>query len=323
MLDRYLEACAVRGLARGTINARRCALQHFVQWLGDREIGGLTRDDIRAYQNELAAYRYKRSKAELAPWKPLSRGQQMQRLWLVVDFLEWLARRRYIFANPAGGISPKMPPRPLPKRIPTESEMTRLLATPNARTSIGRRDRAILELMYSTGLRVEEVSKLDVADLDLAGGSLIVRCGKGGKGRVVPLGKSACEALLDYLQHARPGFARTPGVTALFLASDQNGHTGNRLTTSAIRYNLHRIAKKAGIERTINPHAIRHACATHMLRAGCDLPHIQRLLGHARIDTTEIYTQVEVSDLAGVLARTHPRCCGSAATKEKAAKQSR
>lgn len=319
MLDRYLEACAARGLARSTLHNRRIYLLHFLQWVGEREIGSLTPDDIRAYSNELAAYRYKRSKAEDAPWKALSRRTQAQRLWIVVELLEWLASRRYIFANPASGISPKMPPRPLPKWIPTESEMSRILAAPNPLTSIGRRDRAILELMYSTGLRVEEVSKLDVQDLDLASGTLTVQCGKGGKGRVVPLGKAACDALLDYLQHVRPGFAQTPGVTALFLASDQHGFTGNRLTKCAIRDRLHRIARNAGIERTVNPHAIRHACATHMLRAGCDLRHIQRLLGHARIDTTEIYTQVEVSDLADVLARTHPRG-RNAAAKEKSNK---
>jgi len=306
LLDRYLEACRARGFAPATLLMRRGYLRHFFEWLGERDLGGLTPDDIRAYAVELAAYRYKRSKAESAPWKPLTRRTQAQRLWIVADLLEWLARRRFIFANPASGISPKMPPRPLPKRIPSESEMTCILAAPNPRTSIGRRDRAILELMYSTGLRVEEVTRLDVQDLDLASGSVTVRCGKGGKGRVVPLGEAAVAALLDYLQHSRPGFAQTPGSTALFLASDQHGFTGHRLTTDAIRFNLHRIARKAGIGRPITPHQIRHACATHMLRAGCDLRHIQQLLGHARIDTTEIYTQVEVSDLAGVLARTHP-----------------
>ncbi len=307
LVDRYLEACVARGLASGTLAHRRFYLRHFLQWLGERDIGALTRDDIRAYQNELAAYRYKRSKAEDAPWKPLERRTQAQRLWLVCDLLEWLARRRFIFANPASVITTKTPPRPLPKRIPTESEITRILATPNPLTSIGKRDRAILELMYSTGLRVEEVSKLDVQDLDLASGTVAVQCGKGGKGRVVPLGEAACSALLDYLQNARPGFTRTPGCAALFLAADQTGSAGNRLTKCAIRDRLHRIARNAGIERTVNPHAIRHACATHMLRAGCDLRYIQQLLGHSRIDTTEIYTHVEVSDLAEVLARTHPR----------------
>ncbi|MEW6689064.1 MAG: tyrosine-type recombinase/integrase [Pseudomonadota bacterium] len=316
VVDGYMEACATRGLARGTLYHRRTYLQHFLQWVGERDIGDLTSEDIRAYAVELAAYRYKRSKAESAMWKPLERRTQAQRLWLVTDLLEYMARRRFIFANPASGISPKMPPRPLPKRIPTESEMTRILATPNTLTSIGRRDRAILELMYSTGLRVEEVTKLDVQDLDLSTGTVTVRCGKGGKGRVVPIGEAAVSALLDYLQHTRPGFAQAPGCAALFLASDQHGFTGHRHTTESIRDRLHKIARKAAIDRTITPHQIRHACATHMLRAGCDLRHIQQLLGHARIDTTEIYTQVEVSDLSDVLDRTHPRARTAAAKEE-------
>ena len=307
LLDRYIEACAARGLAPQTLIQQRCYVRHFLRWVGQRDLGALTPEDMRAYANELAAYRYRWSKAEDASWMPLARHTQAQRLWIVIDFFEWLVSRRLILANPASGLYLRTPPHSLPKHVPTESEMTRILAIPNPRTSIGRRDRAILELMYSTGLRLAEVAALDVSDLDLTSGTLTVRRGKGGKSRLVPLGETAVAALLDYLQHSRPGFAQKPGTIALFLACDQNDHAGSRLTTHGIRYMLRRIARKAGIDRRINPHQFRHACATHMLRAGADLRHIQQLLGHARIDTTEIYTQVEVSDLSDVLARTHPR----------------
>lgn len=307
LLDRYVEACGAHGLAARTLLHRHYYVRHFLRWVGDRDLGSLTPEDMRAYAIEIAAYRYRRSKAEDAPWRALARHTQVERLWIIINFFEWLVSRRLIFANPASGLSPKMPPRTLPKHIPTESEMLRLLAAPNPRTAIGRRDRAILELMYSTGLRNEEVTRLDVQDLDLAAGTVNVRRGKGGKARVVPLGEKASAALLDYLQHSRPGFAQSPGSVALFVASDQNTYAGHRLTTYAIRCILHRTARKAEIHRGVTPHQLRHACATHMLRAGAALPYIQQLLGHARIDTTEIYTQVEVSDLEDVLQRSHPR----------------
>ncbi|MEW6367315.1 MAG: tyrosine-type recombinase/integrase [Acidobacteriota bacterium] len=162
--------------------------------------------------------------------------------------------------------------------------------------------------MCSAGLRLGEVAALDVQDLDLSSGTLHVRRSKNGRGRDVPLGETAVTRLLDYLQHSRPGFVQSPGCAALFLSGDQSCFAGNRLTTHGMRYIMHRIARKAGLDRHINPHQVRHACATHMLRAGCDLRHIQQLLGHAHIDTTEIYTQVDVNDLADVLARSHPRC---------------
>jgi len=308
LLDRYIDACKARGLALQTLTGRYFHVRHFLRWVGGRDLRALTPEDMRAYSIELAAIRYTRSKAEDAPRRPLAPHTQATRLWAVIDLLEWLVEHRLLLANPASGLCPKTPPRPLPKRIPTESEMTRILSVPNVRTSIGRRDRAILELMYSTALRLGEVAALDVQDLDLTSGTLHVRRSKNGKGRVVPLGEAAVAALLDYLQHSRPGFMQNPGSTALFVANDQYSFPGNRLSTHGIRYMMHRIARKAGLDRRINPHAIRHACATHMLRGGADLRHIQQLLGHSRIDTTEIYTHVDVSDLADVLARSHPRC---------------
>ena len=158
--------------------------------------------------------------------------------------------------------------------------------------------------MYSTAMRIAEAAALDTADLDQTAGTLLIRRGKGGKERVVPMGNTATSVLLDYLQHARLRFVSSkPGVTALFLAAT----TGNRLSKASIREIVREAARKAGIDRRINPHAIRHACATHMLRAGADLRHIQQLLGHSRIDTTEIYTHVDATDLAKVHARTHPR----------------
>ena len=305
LLDRYVKACEAKGLAAETIRYRRDYVRHFIEWRRGRDLRLITSDEMIEYAHELALYRYRQSKAEAAPWKPLASRTREQRLWIIGEFLQWLVEHHVILANPFGGIRSKPLPKRLPARIPTESEIERILAAASGtRSDVERRNRAIIELMYSTAMRIAEAASLDTTDLDLTAGTLLIRHGKGGKSRVVPMGNTATSALLDYLQHARPRFVSSkPGVTALFLAAT----TGNRLSKMSIRLIVREAARKAGIDRRINPHAIRHACATHMLRAGASLRHIQQLLGHSRIDTTEIYTHVDTSDLANVLARTHPR----------------
>ena len=306
LLDRYVKACEVKGLAAGTIRYRRDYVRHFIEWRRGSDLRSLTSDEMTAYAQELAVYRYRQSKAEAAPSKPLAQRTQEQRLRIIGDFLRWLVEHHVILANPFGWIRAKPLPKRLPAQIPTESEIERILAAASSgtRSDVERRNRAIIELMYSTAMRIAEAAALDTADLDQTAGTLLIRRGKGGKERVVPMGNTATSVLLDYLQHARLRFVSSkPGVTALFLAAT----TGNRLSKASIREIVREAARKAGIDRRINPHAIRHACATHMLRAGADLRHIQQLLGHSRIDTTEIYTHVDATDLANVHARTHPR----------------
>ena len=201
---------------------------------------------------------------------------QGQRLRIIGDFLRWLVEHHVILANPFGWIRAKPLPKRLPAQIPTESEIERILAAASSgtRSDVERRNRAIIELMYSTAMRIAEAAALDTADLDQTAGTLLIRRGKGGKERVVPMGNTATSVLLDYLQHARLRFVSSkPGVTALFLAAT----TGNRLSKASIREIVREAARKAGIDRRINPHAIRHACATHILRAGADLRHIGEL----------------------------------------------
>jgi len=211
LVDRYIEACAARGLAPQTLLEQRGCVRHFLRWVGSRDPGSLTAAEVRAYSDELRAL-------------PLARHTRARRLWIIVDLFEWLSERDLIAANPASGICPKS----FPKCVPTESEITRILAVPNVRTAIGRRDRAILELMYSAGLGAMEVSRLDLQDVDLANGIVSVRCR--GKARAALLGEAARGALLDYFERSRPGFEQTPGSTALFLSSDQSVRAGNRLT---------------------------------------------------------------------------------------------
>ncbi len=267
VLDSYIEASARRGLAPHTLDQQRWYARQFLEWVGDRDLGGLTGEEVSAYADELRA-------------RGLALESQEQRLWIVRDLFAWLFSRALIAANPVSGKDP------FPERIPNESEMNRILAVPNPRTSIGRRDRAILELMYSAGLRGEEVGKLDCADVDLATGTVRVRYR--GHVRIAPVGETACAALQDYLDRSRPGFVQRPEETALFLTSDQRARAGTRLTTHALKGILKRLARKAGIDHPVSPRQFRYACATHLLNAGADRRHVQQLLGHVPIDTIEM-----------------------------------
>ncbi|MEW6689063.1 MAG: tyrosine-type recombinase/integrase [Pseudomonadota bacterium] len=264
VLDSYIDACARRGPAPQTLDLLRSYLRQFLEWVGERDLGALTQEEVEAYSDELRA-----------------RGVAREhRMWAVRDLFAWLHSRGLIAANPLSRT------RPFPERIPAESEMKRLLSAVNTRTSVGRRDRAIAELMYSAGLRGEEVSRLDCADVDLDSGTVRVRYR--GHERAAPVGEAARAALQDYLQRSRPGFVQTPEETALFLRSDQQARPGTRLTTHALKAILYRLSRKAGIDHPVSPRQFRYACATHMLNAGAGYAQVQQLLGHAPIGTTEM-----------------------------------
>jgi integrase/recombinase XerD len=305
-LDAYLKACEARGLQPGTLDYRRLYLRHFMDWLRERGIADVrcvNGETIAGYARELQAHRYRRRKT--ASWRLLAARTRAQRLGVVHGFFRWLCGRRVLLADPTSGLAGKPLPKVLPVGVPSESEVMRLIEAADPARSAGRRNRAILELFYSTGMRLAELEALDLSDLDLTSGTVLVRSGKGGRSRVVPLGEAAAEALLDYIQNVRPQFLRRLGIPALFLAST----TGHRLTKKAIWQMMHEISRTAGFEAPVTPHQLRHACATHMLRAGCDIRHVQAILGHVKLETTEIYTHVAIRDLAAVHARTHPRCC--------------
>lgn len=316
LLDRYIDACRARGLSQGTITYRRLYLNHFVCWLLEQGVGDIrsvTRETIGGYVGELQAHRYRRQHA--APWRPLTARTKAQRLAIIAAFFEWLCEKRVLLASPASEIAGKPLPPALPVHVPSESEVLRMLAAPDAHTAAGKRNRAILEMFYSTGMRRAELASLDLSDLDLTTGTVLIRCGKGGRARVVPIGETATDALLDYIQNARPRLLRKLGVTALFITTT----TGSRLSKQAIWLLVRETARAAGFDRRLTPHQLRHACATHMLRAGADIRYVQELLGHAKLEATEIYTHVAIRDLSGVHARTHPRC--STAAKEESKKQ--
>lgn len=173
---------------------------------------------------------------------------------------------------------------------------------PNPWMPLGLRDRAILETFYGTGIRLSECLNLQLSDLDLAQGLFLVRNGKGKKDRVLPVPAQAAKALERYLQEARPLLVRDPRIGYLFLSV-----RGRRLSQTALSEAIYGYGKEAGIPWRVSPHILRHTCATHLIRGGADVRHVQKLLGHEYLDTTAIYTRVAVKDLREVVEKRHPR----------------
>jgi site-specific recombinase XerD len=219
----------------------------------------------------------------------------------VKGFFGFLERHGVLLRDPAL-VLPVPQARRLPRAILSEAQARRLMAAPFAPSALGRRDRAILELLYGTGIRVGECERLDTTDLDLQEATLLIRDGKGKKDRAVPLGTQAARALDHYLTDGRPALLSRTSPAALFLARG-----GRRLLRQSIEKLVRVHARTAMIEPRISPHTLRHACATHLLRGGADVRHVQALLGHKSLTTTARYTRVDTKDLREVLERAHPR----------------
>ncbi len=304
-IDNYLTIYATR-IRPGTLALQRIYLRHFLDWITARrvfDLAAVTAEHIEAYRIHLGTVEYKSRQG----MKRIAPSTRADRFGAVFRFFEWAVTARLLIVDPTVSIRRISRGRWRPRSLLTEAEVAAMLEVPDCREPIGMRDRALLEVFYSTGLRCAEVAGLDVGDVDLVEGVVFVRYGKGGKQRLVPIGESAVAVMKQYLTQARPLFVKRPGVRALFLASLHCGQTGNRLSRSAIRVVVEKAALKAGITRRVTPHTFRHSVSTHLLRAGADLRHVQELLGHSRIDMTERYTHLDVHDLAEAHGRSHPR----------------
>ena len=315
VLSSYVAARRGEGLAEGTLVYRRLYLAHFLSWLKTEEVDDLRRvgpEEARRYAVALARHRYRIGHGEGTPERELSPETVKVRLLIVRDLFRWLMTRGLVLADPTASLRLSRNRDRLPRQVLSEAAVETLLVAPSALTPIGMRDRAALALLYSTGLRRSEVSALDLNDVDLTEGLVHVRRGKGGKARLVPLGQSAAEELRRYLTRGRPHLAeghRMPRTPALFVGAGGPGrrNQGGRLQPDGVSQAVRRNCGKAGLSRPVMAHALRHAFATHLLRAGADVRHVQRLLGHSSVVTTETYTHVAVKDLAKVHSRSHPR----------------
>lgn len=286
-----------RGLADNTIAAYRRDLVIWQRFCEERGIGAASAsaEDLTAYLEHLRAPRG----SEGASYSPASVARMIVSLR---SFHRFLVREGLATTDPTAKIGSPKRPRSIPKAIPLD-DVERLLELPSS-DPLGRRDRAILETLYGAGCRISELVNLDVDDVDLDEGSVLIRSGKGGKSRRVPVGRAARSATADYLTTVRPALVRKAQRTspALFLNA-----RGSRLSRQGCWKILRRYAETAGLEDRVSPHTLRHSFATHMLDAGADIRVVQDLLGHASLATTQVYTLVSDSKMREVYYSSHPR----------------
>jgi len=215
-------------------------------------------------------------------------------------WFRWMTRQNYLLHNPASEIELPRLPKPLP-RVLTASEAETILQLPEVGDPVGLRDRAMLEVFYSTGMRRTELVNLKLYDVDRAAGVVTIREGKGKKDRVIPIGERAVAWLDKYLDQARPRLATEPDDMTLFLTVQ-----GEPLGRTTLSYVIRQYVEAAGIGKHGACHLFRHTMATLMLEGGADIRFIQQMLGHARLDTTEIYTHVSIRMLKQIHSATHP-----------------
>jgi integrase/recombinase XerC len=274
-----------------TLRAYLSDLSQFSTFLGDAPVAAATPPTIRAFLVHAAGRA-----------GPVALARKLSTLRSLFRFL---VREGLCQANPARGVASPRRPRLLPTVLP-EEEVAALVAAPEGDDPLALRDRAFLELLYASGLRVSELTALDVGDLDLGEG-LVRVLGKRRKERIVPVGRLAREALARWLAEGRPALrARARGggraTEAVFLH-----HRGGRLSGRSVARRIARWVPAAGLSRHVHPHVLRHCFATHLLGNGADLRGIQELLGHSSLSTTQRYTQVEWKRLAEVYDGAHPR----------------
>lgn len=295
--ERWLERMAERNYSETSLSAARWALKMFLDWSRERDLsspGQITKPILESYQGWL--YRYEKKDGER-----LSVRTQRARLGTLQRFFSWLCKSGFLTANPAADLElPRKPYHALPKAL-NRDELRRLMGQPDVTDPLGLRDRAILETLYATGMRRGELVALDLGDIDLEASSVHVRKGKGGKGRLLPLGEATLGWLEAYLERSRPRLSMGEGERAFFLSG-----YGERFNPNYLGNWVARSLKAAGIEKKGACHLLRHSCATHMMENGADLRTIQSILGHARLDTTQIYTEVSLVHLREVYEKSHP-----------------
>ena len=297
-IRRYLIWCRAMGTSPRILPNLQCNLRLFSSWAEGRDITTIEQlnpDLFNAYQEELSF--------RLSPrGRPITMGTQLSHLGVLKQWGRYLVEQDFLISNPAKRLRLPKKTRPLPKVIPNLYEAVRIIETRTGEDRSVYRDQAILELLYSTGLRRGEAVNLNVSDLDLVGGYVWVREGKGKKDRVVPLGKMACSRLQVYLDAVRPSYLRGQEQGALFLH-----HRGERLSGQGIYHVVRKAVARAKLSPKITPHSLRHAAATHMMKNGAPIRHLQEFLGHVSVETTQVYTHITITDLKAAHAKYHPR----------------
>jgi len=288
----FLESLRVRGLSPATVRTRAQAIDGFARWLaseGIEDVREVARETIQAYRQWLLSRSY-------------TPHTLHAKLIGVSRFFEHLEMVGALLINPCTGL--RLPPLGdrLPLGVLTREEARRILDAPDVKTLAGLRDKAILEVFYSTGLRLAELARLTVFDVDLRHGFVRVNNGKGGQDRVVPLGAKAVECVREYLAQARAHWIHGESRPHLWLGSIA---PHGALKAQAIQAMVRHYGRAAGVP--VTPHLWRHTCATHLVANGANLASVQRLLGHRSLRTTQRYARVAANEVRAMHAKSHPR----------------
>lgn len=304
----FLDWSLTIGLAAQTVQIRTRALNTFIHWCDERGLHrpqDITRPILQRYQHHL--YHYRKADGE-----PLAFSTQATLLNPLKAFFKWLTLDNHILYNPAADLEVPRQPRQLPKVLLTIEAVEQVLNQPDVTTLMGIRNRAVLETLYSTGIRRFELMQLKLYEVDTRYGTLMVRQGKGKKDRLIPIGGRACRWIDKYLAEVRPQLIIGQDHGYLFVTDYGEPYEKNRLGDMVKKYLRH-----AGVEHGAC-HVFRHAMATHMLENGADIRYIQAMLGHSELSTTQIYTQVSIGKLKEIHQATHPARLARATPAEAA-----
>ena len=295
-IQRYLEVLQSQHRSVADQRTRRSRLAHFHAWCIEQDLttpGAVSYAAMERFQRHLFLYR----KANGAP---IAINGQRVTLYTIEMFFRWLVRRQVVASNPAADL--ELPRRTDDLREPlTRAEVDAVLALPDIETPEGLRDRTVLEVLYATGLRRTEVTNLELSDIEPERGTLHVRLGKNRKDRFVPVGERALAWIARYQHQARPALQADPAQRRLFL-----NRYGEPLSPDGLSWRVRDYFGKAGIEKRGACHLFRHTMATAMLDNGADIRHVQEILGHGQITSTQRYTHVSIARLKAVHAATHP-----------------
>ncbi len=312
LLDAYADWMLTRNYSPATVQRIERSVDAFIAWCDQRGVvrpNEVTRPVLERYARHLYYYR----KPDGAP---LSFRSQYNKLSALKGYFRHLVRKNHLLSNPAADLDLPKIGQPLPKAVLSHAEMEQVLSQPDVETEQGVRDRAILETLYSTGMRRMEVTALRIYDLDVGRRTVTIRRGKGNKARVVPIGERALDWIDRYITDVRPGLVVDPSEDALFLSV-----YGERLSNDGLSSRVSKYVDAAAIGKRGSCHLFRHTMATLMLEGGADVRFVQEMLGHAKLDTTQIYTRVSIRRLKQVHELTHPsakrgRAAGAVSAEE-------
>jgi integrase/recombinase XerD len=294
----YLRSLKVRNLSQRTIDHVHWMLEKFFTYLQScniTHVDQITSQAVRDYQMTLFESLNSRG-------RPNSIAYQNRMLSAAKNFTKFLKDNDYIVSDPGRNVAYAKEPKRLPRGVLTPTEARKIIHAPDVKTAIGYRDRTIMEVLYSSAIRKDELNNLTLADVDYHDGFLRIIEGKGKKDRIVPIGRIACRYLENYIKSVRAELITDPYNNHLFLTL-----RGKRFSKNVVWELIKKYAKKAKIKKNVHPHTFRHSCATAMLKNKADIRTIQKLLGHASLDSTQVYTHLSITDLKNVHSRCHPR----------------